>query len=695
MLFGAMALWAALGGCDHGASDGGGASGDGVFVDPDLPPELTIDAPAAAAFLDPGRSEVTGAAVHVTGVTVNGAPASTTGAAFVGGVDLPTGMTTIVATGAAPDGAILTDGRSVLAGPFAEPSGKVGDAVRITIGAPAFAAFGPMVANGLDPVALSAQITALNPVLDTPEALVNLSGLTFDPAQVDIVPGNGLLDVSIVIPGFSLGIDATIYGALPFGLDLTLNPDVKSDEVRIHTTVTLASDGQGGLAATVGPLEVELVGFDLDTGILELVDWLVIDEDDLATTIEDQLAGLGAALQPQIDAALAGLDLTSTSEVLGATMTVAPAFDTVTIDPTTGLSLGLGIAIDVDAPAPNVPGHVTFAPPPPVLTDGVAVQLADDFMNRALFEVWSAGGLDMNLPLGPDDAAILFLFGGKDSGNISLTSALPPVWLGRDGEGRLQLGEIALTVDTPGGTYGDKIELIVAIDAKAEITVGPDVAGVTLSDADVFMRATGASAENPELVAFLPNLASAFGLGIGVINEQLSFPLTDASGAPMALPPLLFARDPSGLGTLLELSVDDLASFGSTTTGTGGTTTGGTTGGTSSSGMSVAIPAGTVVTTNDDEIDASSASAWICSGDDIDATGHFGTWYVDDNGGIVVYGTGHTVYAADNADVVLEGAGNLVYADPGANVDDNDGWNAVIIVDPLTFDLTNAPVPGC
>ena len=72
-----------------------------------------------------------------------------------------------------------------------------------------------------------------------------------------------------------------------------------------------------------------------------------------------------------------------------------------------------------------------------------------------------------------------------------------------------------------------------------------------------------------------------------------------------------------------------------------------------------------------------------------------GVWYVDDRGEVEISGTGHTVYALDDSDVILLTPGNTVYADLGATVDDVDGTNTVIWVDPMEFDTSSAPPDGC
>jgi hypothetical protein len=678
-----LSMWSWLAGCQsslekapediEGYSDPE-ASGD--------VPRLALQSPPAAAFLAAEVQPVEGIAQQVEDVAVNGHPASVSEGRFSASVPLPVGVTTLEVTGTDPQGLALTDSWSVLAGEFATPDGKLADAVQVQVSADSLSGLGGLVGGLLDPAALGGSLTALNPVIDSATARVDLAGLEFGTPLVEITPGNGVLDVTISIPDFVLGLEATLYGALPFGLDLELAPDLVAEELRLSTTLALSPDGQGGLDASVGPLDVQIVGFALDTGILELVEWLVLDEDDLTGLLESQLGALGPLLEPAIDAQLDQLDLAMETELMGASLSFVPWIDSVDIDPA-GLGMSVGVILEVSAPEPDLPGHLTFAPPPPLPAQEVAVQVSDAFMNRALYELWAGGALNMDLPLEADDAAILFLFGGQDQGRLTMSSALPPVWLERDGLARLQLGEMALNVETPGGSYGERVELMIALDARAEIVVSGETAGVVLSEASVHMRAVGESAENAALKEALPTLVAAFGLGIGVVNEQLSFPLTDLLGG-LVLPELAFERDPSGLGTRVQLSVDDLLGLVGMTPAGPGPTSG-----------AVAIPGTATVSDGDFEVTTDAEQGWICGGDEIEASGDGGTWYVDPGAELTVTGTGHTVYATAGAQVQLEGPGNTVYADPQAEIEDQDGSNTITVLDPLQFDLTSAPTPGC
>lgn len=676
-----MLLW--LWGC--GTTTGKGEQ-DGFPSDPNSgavkDPSLVLTSPGAASFVAAGPRVISGSLSGLDSVDVNGQPAEIDAGSFEVTLPLLEGMTTVIASGTS--GALtLQDSWSLVAGDFAAPSGSVADAVQVAIDAESVGSLGSLVDDLLDPTALSGSLTALNPVLDSPTAQINLTGLDFGEVEIALSPGAGVIDLSISIPDFVLGLEATVYDVLPFGADLTLDPDIVASEVLLSTTLDLEPDGEGGIDASVGPMQVEIIDFDLDTGVLELVDWLFLDDDDLRVFLEQELASLGTIIEPAIDEQLAAFDLAVETELLGASLSLTPSIDRIDIDPS-GVAMSVGVSIEVEGEELDLPGHLSLPPPPGPAPEQVAVTLSDALMNRALYELWAAGAVDLSLPLDADDAAILFLFGGQGQGNLSMSSALPPVFIERDGVARLQLGEMALTVDTPGGSYGERVELIVALDAKVDISIGAQSAGLVLSDADVHMRLAGDSVGDAALQEALPSMQAAFGLGIGVINEQLSFPVADLLGG-VVLPEIVLSRDPSGLGATTQLPLSALLSL---------------------AGLApeeepppplseVPIPPSAIVSDGDAEYEIDNAEGWICGGDEVEVRGDSGVWFVEEDAELRLIGTGHTVYATSGAYVRLDDPGNVIYADPGAEIDDRDGTNTVTTVDPLSFDTSVAPTPGC
>jgi hypothetical protein len=675
-------LWLLACGGGNKAADLGDVPADDTLSS-ETGPSYTID-DAELAFTEPGPAGFTGhgSAVSVGGVakamsavTVNGVAAELDGASFSAPLDLLPGIHLVQVESTDLDGGAHSQRGSILAGDYGEPSGPSYDAVQMHLSASSIRSLGPLLEGFLTPDMLNPTIQGLNPVVDSPDAVVNLGDLRFDQAVVSLEPTDMGLLLSMELPNFVLPIDATIPDVF-LGIDLDVGADVEAD-VWIDALVDVDTDGRGNLVVTVTHVEAELGDFDLDTGLLELIDWLFVDDDDLAVFIENQLESFGPAIGSAINGMIGGLDLATEMELMGTMVSIEPAFDHASVT-SQGMALGLAVQVEADGEAPQAPGYLAFSPPPAAQGPQLHGQISDDFINRALFEVWAAGMLNLEMPLGEGpEGALLLIFGGGDEGALSLDAKLPPVWVERNGQARIQMGEVYLTVDTPGGSYGEQVELLMNLDAAAEIAFDGTAAGITLSDAQVDLVAVGSSANNDDLD--VEAISAAFGIGVSIINGLLSFPL-DGLVPPGALPPIDFARDPSGLGTSLDLDL-------------GAVDVGALLGIVPPPPNLLPVPGSATVYDLDGDIADDLVEGWVCGGRTVTATGTGGTWYVA--GDLVVSGTGHVVYAVDDAQVVLDGPGNTVFFDPSADVDDNDGTNTVTEIDPLELELSGAPVPGC
>jgi len=638
-------------------------------------PELWFTDPGPAGYASSGTVTIAGDAALMNSVTVNGVAATVADHRFEADFDLLPGIHGMWIEGVDEQGEAHAHQGAILAGTFAEPSGPSYDALQLHLGEGALAEIGPVVTALLTPDLINPVIQGLNPVVDSSDARVNLGDIRFDDAIVQASPTDQGLLLSMELPGFVLPIDAKIIDALPLGIDVNLDVDVEAD-LTLDVLIDLDTDGRGNLLVDIKHVQADLGEFDLDTGLLELIDWLFVDDDDLAVFIETQLENLGPSLDGAIGDMLNGLDLSMETELLGAQLSMQPAFDAASVD-AEGVYLSIAVALEVDGPAPDAPGHLAFPTPPSTVHDQVQMKISDDFMNRALFEMWAGGAMNLEMDLSEGPAStLLLLFGGGSEGALALDPQLPPVWIERDGQGRLQMGEVLFTVETPGGDLGERVELLMNLDAAAEVSFDGTSAGVVLSDTVVEMVAVGESAGNEDLD--VDSLAGAFSVGIGIINGLLEFPL-DGLVPAGSLPAIAFERDPSGLGTQLELDISEVdvpTLLGLPV-------------------HEVPVPATAVPYAKDAEISDDQVVGWVCDDAEVTALGNDGTWFVASGGRLNVEGTGHQITVVDKGDVVLDAPKNAVQADPGADVDDNDGSNVVTVVDPTTLDLTNAPAYGC
>jgi hypothetical protein len=93
----------------------------------------------------------------------------------------------------------------------------------------------------------------------------------------------------------------------------------------------------------------------------------------------------------------------------------------------------------------------------------MALMLADDALNRTMYELWLGGLLSQTLSTedGSLDPASLSSFGITDC-TITTDAALPPVIVEQQGALQLQLGEITADLRTPGFALGEFLTIRVA-----------------------------------------------------------------------------------------------------------------------------------------------------------------------------------------------------------------------------------------
>lgn len=131
-----------------------------------------------------------------------------------------------------------------------------------------------------------------------------------------------------------------------------------------------------------------------------------------------------------------------------------------------------------------------------------------------------------------------------------------------------------------------------------------------------------------------------------------------------------------------------------TGTGTGSATgTGSGTGGTSGACV-VPIPANTTVV-DSNQSHSAAGNYWVCAHEVLSFSGSGATIFVDDQSDLVVNGQNNTVWITSRGDMALFQSNNTVNWESGAAVNDEVGGNTLIECTSLTFDLTNAPSPGC
>jgi hypothetical protein len=353
-------------------------------------PTLTINAPVRGLVMDRAEGTsiiVQGAVMDPAGVTrleVNGQPITPdAGGQFSASVSATVGVNLIRIDAEDSAGRTTSDVRAVISGelrPFHEP---VDDGITLRLERDALRLAGE---------ALGAQIT--------PDLFGNLGGavqqgdfqvlgVTMGDAEVDLVPGDGVLDIELKVYDLQLDFAANFNGS-------NVRGDINAHPAIIRLGLRMETDGIGGLDLHIVSAEAEFEDFDFDVnGLLGLFDWIIrgVVRGKLEEGLADALTGKIVADILQADA------LNQVGELLGYPAAYALSLTHIGVDPGgIDVALDAGVEITRDA-AHQMPGYFANPKTAPLGGDGgmVRFSLADDFLNMLLAQVWQVGGLRVDL----------------------------------------------------------------------------------------------------------------------------------------------------------------------------------------------------------------------------------------------------------------------------------------------------------
>jgi hypothetical protein len=439
--------------------------------------DLELTYPEAGAWMGVGDDEARGTAHNVESVTVSGTEAEQRGPQFQAPISLRRGINLIEAEATDLRGDTLFARHGVIAGTFASPNGDIADALMLRANQGALDAAGELAAGYLDPDTLNASLTAINPVYsdtyiwDTVTVNADIESVSFGTPDIRITPSSGTLTLTATLP--DLEVWALAY-ADAFGYDFDSELSLSASEAVV--TGELQIDAENGeLVVELKDASVELKDFAYTVDLLP--DWVTeyVLVDTIKSTIEEKVQEqIETMVPPLLEEALGGLDPSFEMELLGTTVALSFSFASVDVD-----SDGLAISLDTDVEVPES-GDVTYegyltaddGVPDVDTTADIAAAISDDFLNRVLFEAWAGGVL--NLQLSTDDGSLepaMLTMLKAEEGTISVSANLPPVAVERDGDLFAQVGELMITIDTPGGELGEHIELAVAADVPLEVVV--------------------------------------------------------------------------------------------------------------------------------------------------------------------------------------------------------------------------------
>ncbi|HMV66423.1 MAG TPA: hypothetical protein PKA64_06200 [Myxococcota bacterium] len=524
------------------------------------PPRLTVDTPSGGSWVAPGTMRVSGFADGLTDVTIDGEAVSLDGKRFEGAVQVAQGISAFEVSGTDANGDTVFERRSVIAGTFGPAGQRMDNVAVVQLTPEGLDQILGIVPSLLDVDALVAQLQAANPVTSGGftgfSYNVNLDSLTLAPPAITLELRDGVIGVTVVVDDFATAV--TVYGdALLIPYDTTAGASV--DRTTITFDLALAAGG-GGVQASVGPVLLDLQGFHFDASLIpgSIEDQIPILSDAIRDFVVLTLQEQVAAVAPDLVHTFAdALDLSFQTELLGRELSVEAGIASLKVDET-GIRAGLDLGVRVRGAGdePRYAGMFTLPKAPHHLpTDAsIGVSLHDNLLNAILFEVWRSGLLELTLSSEDEPLmGVLLQQLGAPAGSISVSAHLPPVAIEADGGLELQVGELDLRIDTPGGTYGDTVTLRLA----GKIPLAPRIEGGAL----------GVELGTPELSLMVveTDWRASYSTITNLLEDQLpisslmaiagafSFPLPSFAG--ISVSEAIAIRAPSGVHTEIALDL--------------------------------------------------------------------------------------------------------------------------------------------
>lgn len=505
-----------------------------------------MTSPEAGAWTTAGSAGVTGTAENVESVSVllapegEGVDAQRTGQNWQGSVTLARGINVVEAQALDLHGDTQFRRHGVLAGDFGNPDDGVKDALAVRVNQSGLDKVGDMVADYMTPELVTTSATAMNPVYtdsyglwgwDAVTISADIDSVSFDRPQIQFEPTSGLLDLTATLP--NLFVDAQAYGDV-VGIDF--DSDVTMSASSAVLTASVAVDiVDGDIAVTLTDCTVEFKDFAYDTSLLpgDIEAYILVDT--IRSTVEEMLVSKINEMVPELlSSTLAGLDPSFSTDILDHTVDMSFGFADATID-RDGIALDLDVDVGMDYTGSRTYAGYLSAPKvsPTVDTHAdIAAGFSDNVLNMVLFQAWRAGVLDMSLSTydGSLDAAMLILL-KADEGTISTSASLPPVLVeSAAGLPQIQMSEMLVTIDTPGGDLGDHIVVAMSLWIEVEMVIEGGELVLSLGEPTIVMdvRESDWGASNESTTNLL-----ADALPIDVILTLLgdiSFPLPSLYG---------------------------------------------------------------------------------------------------------------------------------------------------------------------
>lgn len=542
----------ALSACGHGEE-----SEEETFTEPSL--ELTT--PTQAAWLPAGPSDVTGKAIGLDDVTLDGEPVTVApDGSFTASRNFPRGMSSFEVKGFDERGDHHYLRRTVIAGDFDEPGQLLENAAYLRVNRSGLDQLMGIVEGMMADIDLGKKASAANPVYedsygvfgwDAVTIMADVTDVRAGAISVEAVPASGVLELTAVLP--ALELDVLAYGDI-IGIDFDTEAWFWADSAVVTGMLTTDVE-DGNIVVELHNPAIDLIGFGYDTSLIpgDVEEYLFVES--IEEYLEDSVVEMITEMVPDmVEDLLGSVDLSFEADLLGNTVSIEAAFASATID-LEGLQLVVDMTVDLPGTGSQTfAGYLSTGDVMPDLDRSahVSAAIADNLMNYALFEAWSAGLLDMRMST--DDGSLdSFMLAPlrAEEGTITTAASLPPVILEDAGELLAQIGGLGIAIETPGGEMGENMTLDVTAELNIAVEIdGSDVA-LLLGTPEVGLMVTDNDwgASNEALTQLVTEMLPIEMLLL--LLPDMTFPIPEIDGLSIATAEV--QRDQSGAFTEIVL----------------------------------------------------------------------------------------------------------------------------------------------
>ena len=519
--------------------------------------QLSLSSPAPASWVDDGVYWVSGLASGFDSVSVNGTTVQVHEGKFELEVVAHRGINLLEVSGIDQRGDAHFIRQSLIAGQFDGSGTPMTEAAQLRVNAAGLDAAEGLVDAYIVPDELAETAKAMNPVYEDSygfwgwEAVTieaNLESVSFEQPDLNLVPRDDFMEMEVTIP--FLDIELSVSGEAA-GKSFNQPVWVASTAVVLNAEAIIGVN-QGRLDADLGDADIRLEGFYIDTSLIPGQIEQALFSDAIREKLEEMiLEQIEESVPELLEETLSDLDLTFGLDLMDTPVAVEAQFAEAGVD-----AQGLYVSMDIQIGMPSqgtrfYQGYLAAdksAVPMKDYQSALYGALSDDLMNRMLFEAWRAGMLEYGVSTEDESlpAASLAAF-QAEQGSITIDAMLPPVLAQRNGKLSLQVGELQVTVLTPGGGMGEMLKATVTAYADVEMHSIDGKIKLDMGDFEVHLMVTesdwGASEEaiTRLLEANLP-IESLLSL-----VQDFEYPLPSLAGIEIASVEL--TRDGSGVFT--------------------------------------------------------------------------------------------------------------------------------------------------